>query len=175
MCCFTSDHGDRAGAHELNQKHRLYDESARVRLILAGPGPAAGTVVDTPVSPIHVLPTACDLVTRNHTYVVREWGEYREQLFDRAADPGEHVNLAVEARYRPLLAECRRVLRAWSTATGDRFAARYVHREESRTREGARQRTVSCPSHAAERAGSRIATATGGAYPTPAGSRSSSA
>jgi arylsulfatase A-like enzyme len=69
------------------------------------------------------------LVSRRHKYVVHEWGEYREQLFDRAADPGEQVNLAVEARHRPLLAECRRVLRAWSTATGDRFAARYVHRE----------------------------------------------
>jgi arylsulfatase A-like enzyme len=178
LVIFTSDHGDMAGAHELNQKHTLYDESARVPLILAGPGVAAGTVVDTPVSLIDVLPTACDLagvdaptdlpgitlrpavagpdlerepvvveslwgdeissavrvharclVTRSHKYVVHEWGEYREQLFDRAADPGEQVNLAVEARHRPLLAECRRVLRAWSTATGDRFAARYVHRE----------------------------------------------
>ena len=59
--------------------------------------------------------------------------QYREQtlghLFARAADPGEQVNLAVEARHRPLLVECRRVLRAWSTATGDRFASRYVHRE----------------------------------------------
>ena len=45
LVVFTSDHGDMAGAHQLNQKHSLYDESARVPLLLAGPGIAAGHVV----------------------------------------------------------------------------------------------------------------------------------
>jgi arylsulfatase A-like enzyme len=176
LVVFTSDHGDMAGAHELNQKHSLYDESARVPLIVAGPGVAAGRVVDQPVSLIDVLPAVCDLagveapddlpgaslrpalegraferepvvvesfwggeisnassaharslVTPGHKYVVHEWGEYREQLFDRAADPGEQVNLALEARHRPLLDECRRRLREWCVATGDPFV-RYAHR-----------------------------------------------
>jgi arylsulfatase A-like enzyme len=176
LVVFTSDHGDMAGAHELNQKHSLYDESARVPLIVAGPGVAAGRVVDTPVSLVDVLPTACDLagvdapddlpgvtlrsaleghdlergpvivesfwgneisnavsaharcvVTAAHKYVVHEWGEYREQLFDRTGDPGEQVNLALEARHRPLLSDCRRRLREWCVATGDPFV-RYAHR-----------------------------------------------
>src|SRR5688572_15072904 len=134
LVVFTSDHGDMAGAHELNQKHSLYDESARIPLLVAGPGVAAGHVVDEPVSHVDVLPTVCDLagvaapgdlpgvtlrpaveqqrfqrdpvvvqsfwadeisgavsvqarclVTRSHKFVVHEWGEYREQLFDRVA------------------------------------------------------------------------------------------
>jgi hypothetical protein len=48
-------------------------------------------------------------------------------LFDRAADPGEQVNLALEARHRQLLDEHRRRLRDWCVATGDAFA-RYIHR-----------------------------------------------
>jgi arylsulfatase A-like enzyme len=178
LVVFTSDHGDMAGAHELNQKHSLYDESARVPLIVAGPGIAAGHRVDEPVSFVDILPTICDLagvdapqdlpgaslrpaveqhaferapvviqsawaeeissavsvqarclVTRTHKYVVHEWGEYREQLFDRTADPWEQVNLAVEARHAPLLREQRRVLRAWCADAGDRFGARYIHRD----------------------------------------------
>jgi len=173
----TSDHGDMAGAHELNQKHSLYDESARVPLIFAGPGVAAGHVAGTPVSLVDVLPSLCDLaaidapedlpgvtlrpalqnadfdrkpvvvesswgeeissavrvharclVTAAHKYVVHAWGENREQLFDRVADPLEQVNLAVEARHRPLLAESRRVLREWCTESNDAFA-RNIHRE----------------------------------------------
>ena len=60
LVVFTSDHGDMAGAHELNQKHSLYDESARIPLLIAGPG-VAGNVVDEPVSHADVLPTLCDL------------------------------------------------------------------------------------------------------------------
>jgi arylsulfatase A-like enzyme len=180
LVVFTSDHGDMAGAHELNQKHSLYDESARIPLMLAGPGVAAAHTVDEPVSFLDILPTICDLaavdapddlpgvtlrpaveqrsfvrdpvvvqsfwadeissavsvqarclVTRTHKYVVHEWGEYREQLFDRAADPWELVNLAVESRHRPLLEESRKTLRGWCRAAGDRFGARYIHRDAS--------------------------------------------
>ena len=177
LVVFTSDHGDMAGAHELNQKHSLYDKSARIPLVLAGPGGAAGHTVDAPVSHLDILPTVCDLaavdapgdlpgvtlrpaveqrpferdpvvvqsfwadeisnavsvqarclVTRGDKYVAHEWGEYREQLFDRAADPWELVNLAVESRHRPLLEESRETLREWCRAAGDRFGARYIHR-----------------------------------------------
>src|SRR5215207_6622103 len=63
LVIFTSDHGDMAGAHELNQKHTLYDESARIPLIFAGPGVTAGHTVDEPVSFIDILPTICDLAS----------------------------------------------------------------------------------------------------------------
>jgi choline-sulfatase len=68
------------------------------------------------------------LVTPSHKYVVHEWGEYREQRFDRVADPWEQVNLALEARHRPLLARARQGLRAWCESSGDPFV-RYIHRE----------------------------------------------
>jgi arylsulfatase A-like enzyme len=175
IIAFTSDHGDMAGAHELNQKHSLYDESARIPLLLAGPGVAVGHVVDEPVSHVDILPTLCDLadiktpsgvagvslapaanqqpfqrdpvfvesawgsevtsaistvaravVTRTHKYVLHDWGENREQLFDRAADPWELVNLAIEARHQPLVHDFRRRLREWCQATGD--ASRFVRR-----------------------------------------------
>jgi arylsulfatase A-like enzyme len=175
IVAFTSDHGDMAGAHELNQKHSLYDESARIPLLFAGPGVAAGHVVDEPVSHVDILPTVCDLanvpsppgvagvtlrlaveqkpferdpvvvesawgseissavattaravVTRTHKYVLHDWGANREQLFDRAADPWELVNLAIEARHKPLVDDYRRLLREWCRTTNEhpRFSRR---------------------------------------------------
>ncbi len=44
------------------------------------------------------------LITENHKYVLHQWGENREQLFDRKKDPGEEVNLALETRYQATLA-----------------------------------------------------------------------
>ena len=82
LVVFTSDHGDMAGAHELNQKHSLYDKSARIPLIVAGPGVAAGHVVDEPVSHADVLPTLCDLA----------------QVDPPAGIPGVSLRPAVEGR-----------------------------------------------------------------------------
>ena len=61
------------------------------------------------------------LRTPQHKYVVYDRGQYREQLFDLAADPGETVNLAVEARCHGLLQECRQRLAAALRETGDPF------------------------------------------------------
>ena len=54
---YTSDHGDNLGARGLWGKSTLYEESVGVPLIMAGPGIAAGRVVDTPVSHIDCAPT----------------------------------------------------------------------------------------------------------------------
>jgi choline-sulfatase len=54
---YTSDHGDNAGARGLWGKSTFYEESAGVPLIVAGPGVAAGRVVETPVSHIDCAPT----------------------------------------------------------------------------------------------------------------------
>ena len=54
---YTSDHGDNAGARGLWGKSTLYEESAGVPLILAGPDVPAGRVVDTPVSHIDCAAT----------------------------------------------------------------------------------------------------------------------
>ena len=54
---YTSDHGDNAGARGLWGKSTLYEESAGVPLILAGPDAPAGAVIDTAVSHIDCAPT----------------------------------------------------------------------------------------------------------------------
>jgi choline-sulfatase len=57
---YTSDHGDSPGARGLWGKFNFYEESAKVPLILSGPGIEPGKVCDTPVSLIDVYPTVLD-------------------------------------------------------------------------------------------------------------------
>ena len=54
---YTSDHGDNVGARGLSGKSNMYEESAGIPLILAGPDIAAGAVCDTPVSLLDAYPT----------------------------------------------------------------------------------------------------------------------
>jgi arylsulfatase A-like enzyme len=61
------------------------------------------------------------VIAGKHKYVAYDRGRYREQLFDIERDPGEMVNLAVEARHRGLLDECRALLAQHVTETSDRF------------------------------------------------------
>ena len=62
---FTSDHGQFMGAHGLNGKGLvMYDESARIPLIVRGPGrELAGRVDSTLVSHIDILPTMLGLAS----------------------------------------------------------------------------------------------------------------
>ncbi len=60
---FTSDHGDLDAAHRLEHKSILYEEAARVPLIVAGPGVAQPGAVDRDhfVSVgLDLIPTLCD-------------------------------------------------------------------------------------------------------------------
>jgi arylsulfatase A-like enzyme len=57
---FTSDHGCHLGDHAFVQKQSFYEASARVPLLVAGPGIAPG-VVQTPVNIGSVLPTCLEL------------------------------------------------------------------------------------------------------------------
>ena len=57
---FTSDHGDMHGAHQLQQKWVLYEESVRVPLIVAGPETRGGVTDDRLVSNgLDLVPTIC--------------------------------------------------------------------------------------------------------------------
>jgi choline-sulfatase len=59
---YTSDHGDNVGARGLWGKSTLYEESAGVPLIVAGPDVPSGRVVETPVSHIDCAPTILEAV-----------------------------------------------------------------------------------------------------------------
>jgi arylsulfatase A-like enzyme len=47
--------------HDLFYKMNLYDSSARVPLVIAGPGIQQGVIVDTPVSTVDLYPTILDM------------------------------------------------------------------------------------------------------------------
>jgi choline-sulfatase len=57
---YTSDHGDNLGARGLWGKQVLYEEAARVPMILAGPDIPAGALRANPVSHVDVFPTVMD-------------------------------------------------------------------------------------------------------------------
>ncbi|HEU5316526.1 MAG TPA: sulfatase-like hydrolase/transferase [Chloroflexota bacterium] len=54
---YSTDHGDMLGDHGLWWKSVMYEGSARIPLILAGPGVPRGKVVGTPVSLVDCFPT----------------------------------------------------------------------------------------------------------------------
>ena len=59
---YTSDHGDNLGCRGLWGKSVMYEESAAIPMIAAGPGVVAGRVVETPVSLIDCYRTVLEAV-----------------------------------------------------------------------------------------------------------------
>ncbi|MBZ0297848.1 MAG: sulfatase-like hydrolase/transferase [Anaerolineae bacterium] len=57
---YTADHGDMAGEHGLWWKRTYYEASARVPLLISGPGIQPGAVIDAPVELVDLFPTFCD-------------------------------------------------------------------------------------------------------------------
>ncbi len=60
LVVYTSDHGESFGARGLFGKFTMYEESAAVPLIVAGPGVPRGTLIESPVSLLDLYPTALD-------------------------------------------------------------------------------------------------------------------
>lgn len=59
---YSSDHGENLGARGFWAKNTLYEESAGIPLILAGPNVPEGRVVTDPVSLVDVFPTVLECV-----------------------------------------------------------------------------------------------------------------
>jgi arylsulfatase A-like enzyme len=60
----TSDHGDSLGAHHLFGKEVMFEEAARVPLLVRLPGQTPGKIVPRPVSHIDFVPTLLDLLSQ---------------------------------------------------------------------------------------------------------------
>lgn len=58
---FSGDHGELAMEHQQYYKMSHFEGSARVPLIMAGPGIEAGQKIESPVSLIDMAPTICEL------------------------------------------------------------------------------------------------------------------
>ncbi|GAB4322609.1 MAG: sulfatase-like hydrolase/transferase [Promethearchaeota archaeon] len=69
----TSDHGENNMEHRLFYKMNVYESSAKIPLVVAGPGVSRGRVVDVPVSLVDLYPTiveAAGIQARVHETVV---------------------------------------------------------------------------------------------------------
>lgn len=65
LILFLSDHGDMTGDHHLWRKSYAYEASARIPMLVRGPGFARGEVSQTPVEIRDVLPTFADAAGRS--------------------------------------------------------------------------------------------------------------
>jgi len=62
LIVFTSDHGEHLGQHAMYQKMELYEQAARVPLIISGPAVHPGQSINVPVSHLDLVPTALELL-----------------------------------------------------------------------------------------------------------------
>ncbi len=106
LIIFLSDHGDMTGDHWLWRKSYAYEASARIPMLVRGPGASAGSVNRTPVEIRDVLPTlltaagvsvpeACD--GQNLLTARRDWIDLEH---DVCYDPSNHWTALTDGQYK---------------------------------------------------------------------------
>ena len=101
---FVSDHGDMLGERGLWFKMNFFEGSARVPLMVAGPGIAPG-LIETPVSTMDVTPTVADIAGIDLTEVA-PWTDGETLVPLTQGIPRETpvlMEYAAEASYAPLV------------------------------------------------------------------------
>lgn len=99
---YTSDHGDMTGSRGMWGKQQLYQESAGVPLIVAGPGIPAGQVNDTATSLVDGFATVCDVMGVEQTDDEERTGRSWRQM----AAVGDDDGRAVLAEYHAMGSPC---------------------------------------------------------------------
>jgi arylsulfatase A-like enzyme len=87
----TSDHGDSLGAHHLFGKETMFEEAARVPLLIRLPGQTLAKAIPQPISHIDFVPTLLDLLDQpNHPQCA---GKSLLPLLTQEAAPPQNVFL----------------------------------------------------------------------------------
>jgi arylsulfatase A-like enzyme len=99
LVVFTSDHGYHLGEHGLWQKQSLFEESARVPLIIAGAGvEQLGATCHSPVSQVDLYPTLAAMCGIEPQFQCP--GQNLEPMLGDATQPGRGWALTQVARNR---------------------------------------------------------------------------
>ena len=88
LIIYTTDHGENLGARRLWGKNNMYEESAAIPMIVAGPGVPEGKISTTPVTLIDIGPTVLDTIGHNEITAQETLpGQSLIQLANAAPDP----------------------------------------------------------------------------------------
>jgi len=100
---FTSDHGYHTGEHGLWQKMSLFEESARVPMLVVSPGHSKGVAAPAPVAHIDLFPTLTELCgIRDPAASGRGWALTQVQRANPAAGgKGKKAKAAATAAVSP--------------------------------------------------------------------------
>ena len=91
---YTSDHGDMMGSHRLLAKGVMFEEAARVPLLVRLPGQTEGRRVREPVSQIDLVPTLLDLMGERVTNHLA--GESLASLLTGSGAPRRNLDVMIE-------------------------------------------------------------------------------